>query len=92
MDAFVAVGGKPDGSGSVKREVLEDVIKNQFGLSINIGALIDLVDVDGSGEIEFSEFVGLLTAKRTVPPGPPDGEEDEDGGGDGAAAAGGAGS
>lgn len=53
IDAFVACGGNPDKTGHVKREKLVRIIKHDFGLTIDIEALIDAVDTDGSGEIEF---------------------------------------
>ena len=34
IDAYVAVGGKPDKSGHVKRETLIQIIKYDFGLTI----------------------------------------------------------
>lgn len=34
IDAYVAVGGKPDKSGHVKRETLVQIIKYDFGLTI----------------------------------------------------------
>ena len=56
MDAFVACGGCPDKSGCVERVTLVRIIKQDFGLTIDIEELIDAVDTDGSGEIEYSEF------------------------------------
>lgn len=61
IDAFVACGGLPDKSGHVKRETLIRIIKVDFGLTINIEDLINKVDQDGSGEIEFEEFKTLLS-------------------------------
>lgn len=61
IDAFVACGGQPDKSGHVKRETLIRIIKVDFGLTINIEELINKVDQDGSGEIEFEEFKTLLS-------------------------------
>ena len=62
LDAFVAMGGQPDGEGSIDAETLIDTIKNQFEMTINIEELIQEVDEDGSGEIEFDEFKQLLQA------------------------------
>ena len=56
LDAFVACGGMPDGSGIVERATLVRIIKVDFGLTIDIEELIDNVDKDGSGEIEYGEF------------------------------------
>ena len=56
MDAFVACGGNPDKSGHVERAVLVRIVKVDFGLMIDIDELIDAIDTDGSGEIEYSEF------------------------------------
>jgi len=61
IDAFVACGGNADKSGHVKREMLVKIIKDDFGLHIDIEKLIDAVDVDGSGEIEYEEFSRLLS-------------------------------
>lgn len=61
IDAFVACGGEPDKSGCVKRETLVRIIKLDFGLPIDIEALINKIDTDGSGEIEFDEFKALLS-------------------------------
>lgn len=61
VDAFVACGGAPDKSGNVKRETLVKIIKHDFGLTIDIVELINKVDTDGSGEIEFDEFKTLLS-------------------------------
>jgi Ca2+-binding EF-hand superfamily protein len=61
IDAYVACGGMEDKGGHVARETLIRIIKTDFGLPINIEELINKVDTDGSGEIEFDEFKTLLT-------------------------------
>ena len=38
--------------------------QGDFALDINIDALIDQVDTDGSGEIEYEEFKRLLTKQE----------------------------
>jgi len=62
IDAFVACGGSADKTGHVKRETLVKIIKHDFGLTIDIEDLINKIDSDGSGEIEFEEFKILLSS------------------------------
>jgi Ca2+-binding EF-hand superfamily protein len=57
----VACGGDPNKGGHVRRETLIKIIKYDFGLTIDIEALISNVDANESGEIEFEEFKLLLT-------------------------------
>ena len=47
VDAFVACGGRPDKTGHVKRETLLRIVKQDFGLMIDIEALLDKIDTDG---------------------------------------------
>lgn len=61
IDAFVACGGRTDKTGHVKRETLVKIIKQDFGLTIDIEELINKIDTDGSGEIEYEEFKMLLS-------------------------------
>mmetsp|Transcript_26556 Transcript_26556/g.39816 ORF Transcript_26556/g.39816 Transcript_26556/m.39816 type:complete len:149 (+) Transcript_26556:81-527(+) len=61
IDAFVACGGRADKGGHVKRETLVKIIKQDFGLTIDIEDLISKIDTDDSGEIEFEEFKTLLS-------------------------------
>jgi calmodulin len=61
VDAFVACGGQADKEGHVSRETLVRIIKHDFGLTIDIEELIDRIDADGSGEIEYEEFKTLLS-------------------------------
>ncbi|KAJ1433610.1 EF hand-containing protein [Ochromonadaceae sp. CCMP2298] len=61
VDAFVACGGQQDKTGHVKRETLVKIIKHDFGLTIDIEELINKIDTDGNGEIEFDEFKTLLS-------------------------------
>ena len=60
LDAFIAMGGEEDGEGSIDAELLIQVIKHDFQMTIDIEALIMEIDEDGSGEIEFDEFKALL--------------------------------
>ena len=62
IDAFVACGGNADKSGHVERSMLVKIIKVDFGLTIDIEGLIEEVDVDGSGELEYDEFKVLLSS------------------------------
>lgn len=62
LDAFVACGGKPDKTGHVRKDNLVKIIKNDFGLNINIEELINKVDGSGSGNINFSDFQLLLSS------------------------------
>ena len=61
LDAFVAMGGEPDGDGAINAEKLIETIKHEFEMTIDIEALIEEIDEDGSGQIEFDEFTALLT-------------------------------
>ncbi|KAJ0392578.1 hypothetical protein ATCC90586_007872 [Pythium insidiosum] len=61
IDAFVACGGNPDKTGHVERRMLVQLIKKDFGLPIDIDRMIDELDTDGSGEIEYEEFKALLS-------------------------------
>lgn len=61
IDAFVACGGNPDKSGCVVSSTLVKIIKQDFGLTIDIEELIAEVDRDQSGQIEFVEFKTLLS-------------------------------
>jgi len=61
IDAFVACGGAQDKSEFVRRETLIKIIKEDFGLTIDIEELINKIDQDNSGEIEFDEFKQLLS-------------------------------
>ncbi|CAD8075092.1 unnamed protein product [Paramecium sonneborni] len=60
IDAFVAMGGNPDKTGSISTEKLVQIIKSEFELTIDIESLIRDVDKDSSGQIEFGEFKDLL--------------------------------
>ena len=62
LDAFVAMGGEPDGDGAINAEKLIETIKNEFEMTIDIEKLIEEIDEDGSGQIEFDEFTALLQA------------------------------
>ena len=61
LDAFIAMGGEEDGDGCIDAEELIRIIKHDFQMTIDIEALIEEIDEDGSGEIEFDEFKALLT-------------------------------
>ena len=54
------MGGQADGDGFIDADKLIHTIKNEFEMTIDIEALIQEVDEDGSGEIEFDEFQQLL--------------------------------
>ena len=63
LDAFVAMGGEPDGEGCVDAAKLIRTSKEEFQMTIDIEKLILEIDEDGSGEIEFDEFKALLQAE-----------------------------
>ena len=60
LDAFVAMGGEPDGDGAIDANKLIKTIKEEFEMTIDIEKLIQEIDEDGSGQIEFGEFTQLL--------------------------------
>ena len=76
LDAYVAMGGDADGGGCVDADKLIETIKKEFEMTIDIEALINEVDEDGSGEIEFDEFKELLAG------GGGDDDDGDDGDGD----------
>lgn len=63
LDAYVAMGGEADGGGCVDANKLIQTIKDEFQMTIDIEKLIEEIDEDGSGEIEFDEFKALLTSE-----------------------------
>ena len=63
LEAFVAMGGQPDGDGFIDADKLIHTIKNEFEMTIDIEKLILDIDEDGSGEIEFDEFQQLLAGQ-----------------------------
>ena len=62
LDAFVSLGGEQDGTGHVNADRLIDIVKNEFQMTIDIEQLIREIDDDGSGQIEYEEFMALLSS------------------------------
>ena len=62
LAAFVAMGGNDDGSGSVSVEKLVNTL-NDFELAIDLGRMLQEVDKDKSGAIDYGEFSMLLNKK-----------------------------
>ena len=62
LDAFVSMGGQPDGEGFIDAQKLIRIIKDEFEMTIDIEKLINDIDEDGSGEIEYDEFRNLLSS------------------------------
>ena len=56
------MGGKPDGDGYIDAAKLIKIIKEEFEMTINIEKLIDDIDEDNSGKIEYDEFRNLLSS------------------------------
>ena len=68
MDAFVALGGQADKEGFIDAARLIQIIKNEFEMTIDIEKLIEDIDEDGSGQIEYDEFMSLLSSSDWVIP------------------------
>lgn len=64
FDAFVACGGGPGKDAFIDRKVLEEIIKNEFEMTINIKELLDSVDENGDGEIQYAEFKMILDESK----------------------------
>ncbi len=62
LDAFVAMGGQANGDGYIDAEKLIRIIKSEFEMTIDIEKLIQDIDEDGSGRIEYDEFRNLLSS------------------------------
>lgn len=61
VDAFVAMGGNEDKSGEIDSQRLIDVIRHQFEMTINIEQLIDEIDENQDGTLQYDEFKQLLS-------------------------------
>jgi Ca2+-binding EF-hand superfamily protein len=72
LEAFVAMGGQEDGEGAINADKLIYTIKEEFEMTIDIEKLIEEIDEDGSGQIEFDEFTALLSGAK------PDDDDDEE--------------
>lgn len=62
LDAFVSLGGEPNGDGFIDAQKLIKIIRDDFEMTIDIEKLINDIDEDGSGEIEYDEFRNLLSS------------------------------
>ena len=58
----MSLGGDQDGSGHVNAQRLIDIVKKDFQMTIDIEELIREIDEDGSGKIEYEEFMALLSS------------------------------
>ncbi len=62
VDAFVAMGGNSDKTGSIDTEKLISVVRHKFEMTIDIERLIEELDEDGNHTIDFHEFKRLLSS------------------------------
>lgn len=59
IDAFIAMGGNTDKTGSVKKERLQAVF-SYYGLTVDLEAFFQTVDTDNSGDIDYEEFATMF--------------------------------
>jgi len=61
LAAFVAMGGHPDRSGTVSSDKLRRVIKDDFGLTFKIDELLEDLDSESDGALNYQEFKQLFS-------------------------------
>lgn len=59
LDAFVALGGKEDKEGSVSKETLIQILKNEFEMTIDLEAMLRKLGGEND-EVEYYQFCILL--------------------------------
>eukprot|EP01017_Pseudomicrothorax_dubius_P010092 TRINITY_DN13563_c0_g1_i2.p1 TRINITY_DN13563_c0_g1~~TRINITY_DN13563_c0_g1_i2.p1 ORF type:complete len:104 (+),score=39.43 TRINITY_DN13563_c0_g1_i2:102-413(+) len=59
LAAFVAVGGEDNGDGYVDAGKLIEIIKKEFELTVDIEKMIETIDEDRSGKIEFLSLIHI---------------------------------
>ena len=59
LSAFVAMGGNVDRTGVISTEKLKGAVTD-FGFTVDIEAIINEVDDDGNGTIDFDEFCHMI--------------------------------
>jgi Ca2+-binding EF-hand superfamily protein len=55
VSAFIALGGNEDRSGSIASEKLQHAVQ-EFGFTLDIETLINEIDEDQNGTVDFDEF------------------------------------
>ena len=60
LHAFMAMGGNSDKTGSVKKQVLVDIITVQFGLTVNIDEMLEEAELDIDDELSYADFMALF--------------------------------
>jgi Ca2+-binding EF-hand superfamily protein len=59
LEAFVAVGGQSDSNGNVDIAKMRSVV-SEFNLRVDIDRIVNEMDNDGGGDIDFGEFASLI--------------------------------
>jgi len=62
LGAFVACGGKEDGSGEVDPDTMSTLIE-EFGLNIDLAYLKDSISMDQSAKVGYDKFQLLVNSK-----------------------------
>ena len=58
--AFVALGGNRDGTGYINNAEFERVVRNVYGLAIKTDRLIEELDVNKNGRLNYTDFKALF--------------------------------
>ena len=59
VDTFIAMGGGPGVEGTVKKQKIIDIIKNEFELTFDVEELLDEIN-SGNDELDFKSFCQLF--------------------------------
>lgn len=59
-NAFRALGGNPDKSGFIDNSKMINTIRDKFGMTIKVEKLIEELDIDRDGKVNFVEFRNLF--------------------------------
>eukprot|EP00386_Alphamonas_edax_P000848 GDKI01002607.1.p1 GENE.GDKI01002607.1~~GDKI01002607.1.p1 ORF type:complete len:149 (-),score=43.87 GDKI01002607.1:41-487(-) len=60
LDAWVALGGGVDKQGQIDTAKLVKIVKDDFGMTIDIQRLVIELDVNKDGKVDFQEFSALF--------------------------------
>lgn len=60
LNTFVAMGGNIDKTGVVKKQKLVEIIKTQFGLTVDIDLMFEEAGIETDTDLSYSDFVNLL--------------------------------